>query len=292
LRAVRVPSLRLGIAEPKTVDAGGVDSVARQQVPDEPSCKSNRFRSSDRRAVRPHDDISPVLCVGAPINLVERVCVCIPSRGYAGVGIVTKEAVMARDFVPDGYDKPLLDLPLDGPGSDRNRHDPDGAEWVVGVKWIQDRPQSDATWEQGMFVNQNIACRMRHQFTIDRLTDRFGLSKRANGRPLPLRATDGRHVATRPGSASSPGRIWLSEPPVMAHPWHMRSDSRPFVVVRNLADLGFQFAVVRRDPFGGVPKLRTVAPALAPPPHSVQQILRSGPIQTESRALRRARQIR
>ena len=77
--------------------------------------------------------------------------------------------------VPAGYDKPLLDLPLDGPGSARNRDDPDGAEWVVGVKWIQDRPQSDAIWEQGMLANRNIACRMRHQFTIDCLTERLGL---------------------------------------------------------------------------------------------------------------------
>ena len=120
-------------AASKAVDAGGADSVARQQVPDEPSSESNRLRSSDRRAVRLHDDISPVLCAGAPVNLVGRVLVCIPSRGYVGVGIVTKEAVMARDFVPAGYDKPLLDLPLDGPGSARNRDDPDGQGEFIGV---------------------------------------------------------------------------------------------------------------------------------------------------------------
>ena len=113
-----------------------------------------------------------------------------------------------------------------------------------------------------------------------------GWSNRTNGRPLPLRETESRHVATRPGSASSPGRIWHSEPPVMAHPWQTRSDSRPFVVVRHLADLEFQFAVVRRDPFGRVPKLRTFATDLAP--RFLHQILGVRACPDTARALQRA----
>ena len=97
------------------------------------------------------------------------------------LGKITQPAVMARDFVPDGYDKRLLDLPLQQPGIGRNGDDPDTAEWVVGVHWIKDVPQSEAVWEQGMFANQNTACRMRSQFTIDRLTERWNLDNITNG---------------------------------------------------------------------------------------------------------------
>ena len=84
---------------------------------------------------------------------------------------------MARDFFPASYkhQKRLLDLPLKGADMGKYIDDPEMAEWVVGVQWIKALPLPDAIWEQGMFANQNTACRMRSQFTIDRLTVRFNL---------------------------------------------------------------------------------------------------------------------
>ena len=105
-----------------------------------------------------------------------RVFVHLPQRGYVGVGTVTQPAVMARDFRVDvdGKSVPLLDLPLHAnPGDDRD--DPDMAEWIVGVDWIRTLPRDDAIWEPGLFANQNTACKLRNQFTIDRLTLRFAL---------------------------------------------------------------------------------------------------------------------
>ena len=100
---------------------------------------------------------------------------CIPGQGYVGVGIVSQPAVMVGEFVPTGCHKRLLDLPLTQPHIGDNPYDPETAEWIVGVSWIRDLPQSEAIWEPRMFANQNTACRLRNQFTIERLIERFGL---------------------------------------------------------------------------------------------------------------------
>ena len=49
----------------------------------------------------------------------------------------------------------------------------DMAEWVVPVRWIDARPKSDAYWEKGMFANQNSACQLRQEFTLERLAQHF-----------------------------------------------------------------------------------------------------------------------
>lgn len=51
----------------------------------------------------------------------------------------------------------------------------DVAEYVVPVRWIACRPKSDAYWEKGMFANQNSACKLRQEFTLERLAKHFGL---------------------------------------------------------------------------------------------------------------------
>jgi len=105
----------------------------------------------------------------------KRVFVHVPQAGYVGVGIVKSPAVMAKDFVPSGQEKPIFNLPLSGPGIQHDSDDPGKAEWMVGIEWVYSAPRTDAVWEQGMFANQNTACRMRSQFTIERLTQLFEL---------------------------------------------------------------------------------------------------------------------
>jgi len=109
------------------------------------------------------------------LEVGKRVFVCIPSQGYVGVGEVKQAAVMAKDFVPDGFSESLLALPLEQPAIGTNLDDPETAEWVVGVKWTVTVPVTEAFWQQGMFANQNTACRMRSQFTIDELTEHWHL---------------------------------------------------------------------------------------------------------------------
>lgn len=107
-----------------------------------------------------------------------RVLVCIPKTGYVGVGQVLGEAKRFVDAkVQVGGDERLLaEMPLVGdyrhPGDDV---DDDNAEWVVPVEWTHTVPRSQAFWKPGMFANQNSACRLRNQFTIEQVTAAFGL---------------------------------------------------------------------------------------------------------------------
>lgn len=49
----------------------------------------------------------------------------------------------------------------------------DDDEWVVPIEWIETLPQKDAYWEKGLFANQNSACKLRQEFTLERLAQRF-----------------------------------------------------------------------------------------------------------------------
>lgn len=51
----------------------------------------------------------------------------------------------------------------------------DHAEWVVPVEWLDARPETDAYWEKGMFASQHSACKLRQEFTLERLADHFGI---------------------------------------------------------------------------------------------------------------------
>jgi hypothetical protein len=47
--------------------------------------------------------------------------------------------------------------------------------YLVRVDWITTVPREKAIWEKGMFANQNIACKLRNKFTLDRITERFSV---------------------------------------------------------------------------------------------------------------------
>lgn len=107
-----------------------------------------------------------------------RVFVCIPKRGYVGVGTVAGEAVPFEraEVEVDGIPTRLVDLPLQG----KYRHLEGGdteesAEYIVPVDWQAIKTREEAFWKQGMFANQNSACRLRNQFTIEQLSGFFAL---------------------------------------------------------------------------------------------------------------------
>lgn len=74
--------------------------------------------------------------------------------------------------------------PLGGPEAQRpDAHGTPGqaqmddvAEYVVPVRWFTSRPRAGAYWEKGMFANQNSACKLRQEFTLDRLATHFGIA--------------------------------------------------------------------------------------------------------------------
>ena len=56
---------------------------------------------------------------------------------------------------------------------DALNQDDDETEWMLPVRWIDTRPESEAYWEKGMFGNQNSACTLRQEFTLARLAEHF-----------------------------------------------------------------------------------------------------------------------
>jgi hypothetical protein len=108
-----------------------------------------------------------------------RVWVNIPQAGYVGVGTVAGPAVRFNDaqVALDGAPVPLAMQSLTGSYTHRDAETADDAEWVVPVQWIRTVPQTDAYWEKGLFANQNSACKLRQEFTLDRLAEHFDVLK-------------------------------------------------------------------------------------------------------------------
>lgn len=93
--------------------------------------------------------------------------------GYVGYGTVNQKATMIKAFVPTGYEKSLLELDLIASRPDENKDDPDKSEWVVGVKWHKTYQRDQAQTFKGVFANQNIVCKLRHEATVQFLEDTF-----------------------------------------------------------------------------------------------------------------------
>jgi hypothetical protein len=108
-----------------------------------------------------------------------RIFVLIPKQGYVGVGIVKEDAVPVKDFLVDlnGAPTPILNMPNLPPEMDRQVDDMERCEYLVRVEWIKTLPMDQGIWEKGMFANQNSACKLRSQFTIERLTEIFQLAE-------------------------------------------------------------------------------------------------------------------
>lgn len=112
-----------------------------------------------------------------------RINVCIPQEGYVAVGLTlgSAERFDTARVTVDGQEVALADQQLGGwyrhsdggtPESDEQ------AEWVIPVAWIDAKPRSAAFWEKGMFANQNSACKLRQEFTLERLAQHFGLDEK------------------------------------------------------------------------------------------------------------------
>lgn len=106
-----------------------------------------------------------------------RIWVYIPQTGYVGVGSVVGPATRFSDahVNVDGESVSLAAQSLLGsyPHHDSTADDDD--EWVVPVAWIETVSEKDAYKEKGLFANQNSACKLRQEFTLDRLAERFNV---------------------------------------------------------------------------------------------------------------------
>ena len=109
----------------------------------------------------------------------DRVFVNIPKVGFVGVAEVVDEVVPVTEFEVelDEATKPILDVPLEAALMHEDAGDEELQEYLVRVEWLATRDREDAIWEKGMFANQNTVCKLRNQFTIESLTESFGLEK-------------------------------------------------------------------------------------------------------------------
>ncbi|MFN2452927.1 MAG: hypothetical protein ABR577_01765 [Pyrinomonadaceae bacterium] len=90
-----------------------------------------------------------------------------------GFGEVTEPATMVKDFIVKEKSARLLDLPLKQPNIRENSDDPELSEWVVGIKWLKTYSREEAKRFPGIFANQNIVCKLRHEATTDFLRRQF-----------------------------------------------------------------------------------------------------------------------
>ena len=74
-----------------------------------------------------------------------------------------------------GKEIPILKAPLAAKEMGKHADDPEVCHSLVRVEWLKTVPREEAYWEKGLFAIQHTACRMRNQFTIERLTKHFGL---------------------------------------------------------------------------------------------------------------------
>lgn len=109
-----------------------------------------------------------------------RVFVYIPKGagvgGYVGVGEVTGEAMLAKDFQIEqvGASRPYLEVAR-APEAGTDRNNPALAEWVVPVRWIDAREREDAVRDSDFFANQNSAVKLTHGYTLQKLVEAFDL---------------------------------------------------------------------------------------------------------------------
>lgn len=95
-------------------------------------------------------------------------------KGYVGVGVVTQEAVMAKDFRVRG--KKLGELNLISKHMLENIHDPEKAEYIVKVSWKAACAPSEAKWDKnkGLFAARMAKASLQNQrATLDFIEHAF-----------------------------------------------------------------------------------------------------------------------
>ena len=98
------------------------------------------------------------------------------NNGYLGYGVATSERQPAQDCVlPDGR---TLTEALHKSYLTEYADDPDRCAYAVGVEWKKTFDRTNAKTFQGIFANQNTACKLYSQETVDFLTEAFGVKRK------------------------------------------------------------------------------------------------------------------
>lgn len=104
-----------------------------------------------------------------------RISVYIPKTGYVGVGIVTTSATPIKDFTftVDGVPRTAKEVSFVAYEALHDHDNPEQSEWLVGVKWQQVRPKTEALSGGHLFSNQTIVCQLRDETTLKALAEHF-----------------------------------------------------------------------------------------------------------------------
>lgn len=100
------------------------------------------------------------------LSVGDRLYAYMRGLGYVGLGEVTRPACMIRDFRVDETGASLLQAGLKALKPEENSEDSDLSEWVVGVRWIKTLGKGQAKTFPGVFANQNVVCKLRHEETL------------------------------------------------------------------------------------------------------------------------------
>ena len=108
------------------------------------------------------------------LSVGDKIYAYMKGFGYVGFGEVTSAAVMIRDFIAPNSDVPLLDVGLKAVQPGENSDNEELSEWIVGVRWIKTVPKAQAKTFVGVFANQNVVCKLRHEQTLKFVKQEFG----------------------------------------------------------------------------------------------------------------------
>ncbi|MED1562060.1 hypothetical protein AJ85_18105 [Alkalihalobacillus alcalophilus ATCC 27647 = CGMCC 1.3604] len=101
----------------------------------------------------------------------------MPGVGYIGIGkvIETPQPIKGVTFHVNGTEKGMEELELHDPDILNDKEDLDNCEYVVKVEWIKTVPIEKAFKEKGLKANQNAAFKLNSQYTLDKVSEFFGL---------------------------------------------------------------------------------------------------------------------
>ncbi|MEJ8472852.1 hypothetical protein [Roseibium algae] len=111
----------------------------------------------------------------ARLSMGDKVFFYQKNAGYLGFGIITSEMQPASDYaLEDGRN--LTDA-VPRPYFSEFGDDPEKRAYVIGVDWKKTFDREEAKTFAGIFANQNIACKIYDEKTVDFLTREFGVSQ-------------------------------------------------------------------------------------------------------------------
>lgn len=106
-----------------------------------------------------------------------RIYVYVPGSGYVATGRTTAEASpfdQLTVLTEQGRVR-LADQNLHARYTHESRPDDDMVEYAVPVEWDAALPLQEAFRFAGMFANQNTVCKLRQEFTLEKLRAHFGI---------------------------------------------------------------------------------------------------------------------